>query len=220
MAKETPTEKKVATATSTTRSTNTTATKAPRTTRAPRADALRNEDALLEAAKVVFANIGVDAPVREIAAQAGVGVGTLYRRFPTRSDLVVGVFKREVDACAAEAPKLATAHPPGEALSRWLKRYCQFIVTKKGLASALHSGDPAFDALPAYFRSNFEPALTDLLAAAAKAGEARHDVDAYDLLRAIGNLASTGGKDGPDGMEHTYRMLDLMIDGLRFGTPR
>lgn len=209
MAKETPTEKKVATATNT-----------PHATRAPRADALRNEDALLEAAKVVFANIGVDAPVREIAAQAGVGVGTLYRRFPTRSDLVVGVFKREVDACAAEAPKLANAHPPGEALSRWLKRYCQFIVTKKGLASALHSGDPAFDALPAYFRSNFEPALTDLLTTAAKAGEARHDVDAYDLLRAIGNLASTGGKDGPDGMEHTYRMLDLMIDGLRFGTPR
>lgn len=197
----------------------------PTPKKATRADALRNEDALLEAAKAVFAISGVDAPVREIAAHAGVGVGTLYRRFPKRSDLVVGVFKREVDACAADAATLAKSHPPGEALARWLKRYCQFIVTKKGLASSLHSGDPAFNALPAYFRSNFEPALTDLLNAAANAGEARADIDAYDLLRAIGNLASAGGTtekdgtDGKDGMEHTYRMLDLMIDGLRFGKP-
>jgi AcrR family transcriptional regulator len=191
-----------------------------------RADAARNEDAVLEAAKTVFATSGVDAPVREIAKTAGVGVGTLYRRFPKRSDLVVAVFKREVDACAKDAKTLAKDHPPGEALSRWLRRYCRFIVTKKGLASALHSGDPAFDALPDYFRSNFEPALQNLLAAAAKAGEARSDIDAYDLLRAIGNLASagstSGGKAGDDpehheGMQHTYRMLDLMIDGLRYG---
>ncbi len=195
-----------------------------------RADAARNEDAVLEAAKTVFATAGVDAPVREIAKTAGVGVGTLYRRFPKRSDLVVAVFKREVDACAADARTLAEDCPPGEALSRWLRRYCRFIVTKKGLASALHSGDPAFDALPDYFRSNFEPALQNLLSAAAKAGEARSDIDAYDLLRAIGNLASagstSGGKAGGnagddpehhEGMQHTYRMLDLMIDGLRYG---
>ena len=197
-----------------------------------RADAARNEDAVLEAAKTVFATAGVDAPVREIAKTAGVGVGTLYRRFPKRSDLVVAVFKREVDASAADAKTLANDHPPGEALSRWLRRYCRFIVTKKGLASALHSGDPAFDALPDYFRSNFEPALQNLLSAAAKAGEARSDIDAYDLLRAIGNLASagstSGGKAGGnagddpehhEGMQHTYRMLDLMIDGLRHGKP-
>lgn len=187
-----------------------------------RADAARNEDAVLEAAKTVFATAGVDAPVREIAKTAGVGVGTLYRRFPKRSDLVVAVFKREVDACAADAKTLAHDHPPGEALSRWLRRYCRFIVTKKGLASALHSGDPAFDALPDYFRSNFEPALQNLLSAAAKTGEARSDIDAYDLLRAIGNLASAGSTSGGnpehhEGMQHTYRMLDLMIDGLRYG---
>ncbi|MBP3126108.1 TetR/AcrR family transcriptional regulator [Thalassospira sp. ER-Se-21-Dark] len=185
-----------------------------------RADAARNEDAVLEAAKTVFAKSGVDAPVREIAKTAGVGVGTLYRRFPKRSDLVVAVFKREVDACATDAKTLANDYPPGEALSRWLRRYCQFIVTKKGLASALHSGDPAFDALPDYFRSNFEPALENLLDAAAKAGEARSDIDAFDLLRAIGNLASSGSKSADaEGMEHTYRMVDLMIDGLRFGKP-
>tara|TARA_B100000674_G_scaffold320269_1_gene266801 strand:+ start:675 stop:1313 length:639 start_codon:yes stop_codon:yes gene_type:complete len=190
-----------------------------------RADAARNEDAVLEAAKTVFAKSGVDAPVREIAKAAGVGVGTLYRRFPKRSDLVVAVFKREVDACAADAKTLAKDNPPGVALSQWLRRYCRFIVTKKGLASSLHSGDPAFDALPDYFRSNFEPALQSLLTAAAKAGEARSDIDAFDLLRAIGNLASAGSQSGGDtddpeqneGMQHTYRMLDLMIDGLRFG---
>jgi AcrR family transcriptional regulator len=90
-----------------------------------RADAQRNEDALLEAAKAVFATTGVDAPVREIAAKAGVGLGTLYRRFPTRADLIAAVFRREVDACTAEAEALAAEYLPGEALSRWLKRYTE-----------------------------------------------------------------------------------------------
>ncbi len=184
-----------------------------RPNRRVRADARRNEDAVLEAAREVFATMGVDAPAREIAARAGVGVGTLYRRFPKRSDLVAGVFRREVDACAAEAGALAAEHPPGEALALWLKRYAGFIATKKGLAAALHSGDPAFDALPDYFRTSFEPALASLLDAAAAAGEVR-GVAPYDLLRAIGNLSAATGEDGP---AHARRMLDLLIDGLRFG---
>jgi len=179
-----------------------------------RADARRNEDAVLEAAKQVFAASGVDAPVREIAARAGVGVGTLYRRFPNRSDLVAAVFRREVDACAAEAAALAAAHSPGEALGLWLRRYTRFIATKKGLAAALHSGDQVFETLPAYFRTNFEPALTALLEAAAAAGEIRGGVAAYDLLRAVGNLSVASGEEGD---QHTQRMLDLLIDGLRYG---
>ncbi|MCM2473063.1 TetR/AcrR family transcriptional regulator [Rhizobium sp. CG5] len=179
-----------------------------------RADAQRNEDAVLEAAKQVFKTLGVDAPVREIAAMAGVGVGTLYRRFPQRSDLVAAVFRREVDACAAEATSLAADHPPGEALARWLKRYTDFIATKRGLAAALHSGDPAFDALPAYFRASFEPVLKSLLDAAAASGEVRGDVAPYDLLRAIGNLSSASGEDSAG---HAGAMVDLLIDGLRFG---
>lgn len=179
-----------------------------------RADARRNQDAVLEAAKKVFLTSGVDAPVREIAAEAGVGVGTLYRRFPKRSDLVAAVFRREVDACAAEAASLAATHPPGEALTRWLRRYAEFIATKRGLATALHSGDPAFDMLPSYFRARFEPALAALLEAAATAGAVRADVAPYDLLRAIGNL--TVARDG-DGADHTRRMVDLFIDGLRYG---
>ncbi len=179
-----------------------------------RADAQRNEDAVLEAAKAVFAELGVDAPVREIAARAGVGMGTLYRRFPKRADLVAAVFRREVDACAAEAQRLTQTCPPLEALTRWLRRYSAFIGTKRGLSAALHSGDPAFDTLPDYFRANFEPALAGLLERAATAGEIGSNADAYDLLRAIGNLsvaAETGGA------EHTGRMIDLLIDGLRFG---
>ena len=179
-----------------------------------RADAQRNEDAVLGAAKAVFTESGVDATVREIAARAGVGMGTLYRRFPTRSDLIAAVFRREVDACAAEAVTLAAAHQPGEALKRWLKRYAVFLGTKKGLAAALHSGDPAFGALPAYFRSRFEPALGALLSAAAAANEGRGDIEPYDLLRAIGNLSVASGDDSA---AHTARMLDLLIDGLRHG---
>jgi AcrR family transcriptional regulator len=182
--------------------------------RSIRADAQRNEDAVLEAAKAVFATSGVDATVREIAAKAGVGLGTLYRRFPNRADLVAAVFRREVDACTAQAAALAAAHPPGEALSQWLNRYTAFIATKKGLASALHSGDPAFETLPAYFRAKFEPALTLLLKAAETAGQVRPGVAPYDLLRAIGNLSVASGDDGAD---HAQRMVGLLLDGLRFG---
>jgi AcrR family transcriptional regulator len=177
-----------------------------------RADAQRNEDVVMAAAKELFASMGVDATVRDIAARAGVGVATVYRRFPKRSDLVAAVFRTEVDACAAEAATLAAAHPPDTALSLWLKRYTGFIATKKGLASALHSGDPAYAALPDYFRARFEPALARLLASAATTGKVRDDVAPYDLLRAIGNLSVTSDAEGA---AHTHRMVDLLIDGLR-----
>ena len=178
-----------------------------------RADAQRNLDALLEAAKAVFSASGVDAPVREIAAEAGVGVATVYRHFPLRSDLVAAVFRREVDACAAAAPVLAREHAPDEAVARWLRRYMSFIATKRGLAAALHSGDPAFDALPAYFRQHLEPALQSLLDAAVGAGQMRGGMAPGDLLRAVSNLATTNGDDGP---AHSRRMVDLFIDGLRY----
>lgn len=182
-----------------------------------RADARRNEDALLEAAKAIFAASGVDAPAREIAARAGVGVGTLYRRFPSRADLVIAVFKREVDACTAEATTLAASNPPGEALALWLRRFTKFIAAKRGLAQALHSGDPAFQALPDYFRQNFEPVLAGLLDAAVEAGAVRAGIEPYELLRAIGNLAAIKGAE-PEG--ETPVMVELLIDGLRSGAGR
>lgn len=185
--------------------------------RAPRrlrADAQRNIDSLLEAAKAVFGSSGVDAPAKEIADLAGVGVGTLYRHFPQRSDLVKAVFQREVDACADAAPALSAAHDPGAALANWLHRYAEFLATKRGLATALHSGDPAFDALPGYFMQRLGPALGSLLDAAAGAGEIRADICAEDLLYAVSNLCLPLSDEGA---AYSQRMVALLIDGLRYG---
>ena len=187
----------------------------PAISRAPRADAQRNLDALLKAAKSVFMAFGVDAPVRKIAEEAGVGVGTLYRHFPNRADLVAAVFRREIDACANAAAPLAAAHPPFEALSLWIERYVGFVATKKGLAVALHSGDAAYESLPPHRNQRLIPALRGLLETAASAGEIRPGIDAYDLLNAVGSLYMSV-RDEP-GAESARRMVALLIDGLRYG---
>lgn len=194
--------------------TTTGATDAPRRRRS---DAQRNVDSVREAAKVEFAESGVDAPMRRIAARAGVGVGTIYRHFPQRSDLVVAVFQHEVDDCAEAAATLAAEYPPGEALSRWLQRYLGFIATKRGLHTALHSGDPAFDPLPDYFTDHLRPALGALLDAAAAAGEVREGVEPTELLHAIAMLSVPGD---PDASGRAERMVDLLVDGLRYGAGR
>lgn len=181
--------------------------------RAPRADAQRNLDALVVAAKQVFARSGVDAPVREIAEAAGVGVGTLYRHFPQRADLVVAVYRQAVDATADAAPLLAAQYPPGEAVAQWMQRFVDFIGTKRGLAASLHSGDPAFAPLPAYFRERFYPTLKGLLDAAVAAGEIRSDINPTDLFTAASNLAH-------DDVEQGRRMVALLVDGLRHGAGR
>lgn len=184
------------------------------TKRTVRADAQRNIDALLQAALAVFKTAGVDAPVRAIAEQAGVGIGTLYRHFPQRSDLIIAVFRQQVDACADAAPVLAAEHTPGAALARWMQRYADFIVNKRGLATALHSGDPAFNMLPAYFEARLRPALQALLDAAASAGEVRADIEPDDLLRAVGCLCMAAHDDQTD---YVRRMVALLVDGLRYG---
>jgi AcrR family transcriptional regulator len=183
------------------------------TPRRLRADAQRNVGALLEAAKVVFAASGVDAPAKEIADLAGVGVGTLYRHFPQRSDLVKAVFQRGVDDCADAATELAAAHQPAAALALWLHQYTEFLATKRGLAAALHSGDPAFDALPGYFMERLGPALGSLLEAAGAAGEIRADISARDLLHAIAQLCVPVPDDGP---AYSQRIVAVLIDGLRY----
>src|SRR6202142_4225197 len=180
-----------------------------------RADAQRNIEALLHAAMTVFARDGVDAGVRQIAEQAGVGVGTVYRHFPQRSDLIIAVFRREVDACAEAAVALATAYPPGEALARWMRRFVDFISAKRGLAAALHSGNAAYSPLPDYFNARLRPAMRMLLSAAQAAGEVRPGADPDDLLTAVASLC--GPRPGTD-PEHPRRMVALLIDGLRSGT--
>jgi len=179
-----------------------------------RADARRNLAALLDAALQVFATQGVDAPVRDIAEKAGVGVGTLYRHFPQRSDLIVAVFRNEVDACVAAAADLAARHEPDEALRLWLERFVDFVAAKRGLSAALHSGDAAYEPLPAYLMDQLGPALAGLLDAAAAYGAVRAGTSAPDLLLAIAQLCRPDGRGGITPASRA--MVDLLIDGLRY----
>ena len=126
--------------------------------RPKRADARRNEEALLEAAAAVFVKSGVDAPVRDIAAEAGVGMGTIYRHFPTRADLVIAVYRHQVEACAEAGPALlASSSTPHAALTRWVGLFVDFLTTKHGLAAALQSDSARFETLHAYFLDRLVP---------------------------------------------------------------
>jgi len=183
-----------------------------RAPRRRRVDALRNTDALLDAAKTVFATSGVNAPAKEITDLAGVGVGTLYRHFPQRSDLVKAVLEHEIDACADAGPVLRAKHEPVVALEKWLLRYTEMLATKEGLASALHKGDPTFDALAGYFLQRLEPALGSLLEAATETGSIRNDVSARDLLYAVALLCLPAPGEGH---EYNVRMIAVFVDGLR-----
>lgn len=177
-----------------------------------RADARRNVDALVEAARKVFATSGVDAPAKEITDLAGVGVGTLYRHFPQRADLVKAVVESGIDAVADAGPELAAAHEPWEALARWIDVFTELLGTKRGLASALHSGDPAFEGLPGYFMQRLGPTLTALLDAAAADGAIREDVDAEGLMYSIAQLCQpVRGRD----FEHNRQMVAVLLNGLR-----
>ncbi len=181
-------------------------------TRRPRADAQRNVAALLDAAKAVFATSGVDAPAKEITDQAGVGVGTLYRHFPQRSDLVLAVLKHEIDACADAGAALSAASPPGVALAQWIQRYTELVATKAGLASALQSADAAHQAMRVHFHQRMEPVLEALLAAARAAGEIRADVTAADILYAVALLCQPIPGAGPG---YSQRLVGIFVDGLR-----
>ena len=185
------------------------------TPRLVRVDAQRNIESLLEAAKALFMSSGVDVSMKEIADRAGVGVGTLYRHFPLRSDLISAVFKREIDACAAEAPLLAASHPPDIALDLWLQRYTGFVATKHGLAAALHSGDAAYSTLRTRFEERVGPALRMLLENAVAAGLVHDGEDPLELLGAVANLCipAPGSTDN----SRAYRMVALMMKGLRYG---
>jgi AcrR family transcriptional regulator len=180
--------------------------------RAKRVDAQRNLRSLLDAAMEVFAQSGVDAPVREIAERAGVGVGTVYRHFPQRADLIVAVMKSQIDACADAAAEFAEQNEPGEALARWMQRYVDFIVTKRGLSGALQSDSAAYAALPEYFYGRLRPALASLLQAAVDRNVIRPGFEADELLRAVATLC----KANPDeDTAATRKMVGLLVDGLR-----
>ena len=189
----------------------------PTQRRPMRADGRRKMAALLEAATAVFARSGVDAPVREMAEAAGVGLGTVYRHFPRRSDLIAAVFQSRVDACAAAAAGIAAKYEPAEALSRWMQRYVDFIGTKQGLAAALHSVDPAYSSLPQYFDEHLRPALKGLLDEAVRSGAIRKSIEARELLGAVGTLCCQGPHMN---IASARRMVGLLVDGMRYGAAK
>jgi AcrR family transcriptional regulator len=185
--------------------------------RSKRADARRNEKTLLDAAAAVFVASGVDAPVRDIAAKAGVGLGTIYRHFPTRAELVIAVYRHQVEACAEAGPALlASSSTPHAALAQWIDLFVDFLITKHGLAAALRSDSARFEALHAYFLDRLVPVCAQLLDAAAAAGEIRADVDAYGLMFGVGNLCA--GADG-DARYDARRMAGLLVAGLLQSRP-
>ncbi|MGW8725852.1 TetR/AcrR family transcriptional regulator [Streptomyces sp. NPDC055808] len=181
--------------------------------RSKRADALRNQQTLLDAAAAVFVTSGVDAPIREIAARAGVGMGTIYRNFPTRADLVVAVYRHQVDACAEAGPNLLVeGGSPFAALRQWVDLFVDFLVTKHGLAKAMQSDSSGFDALLAYFQERLVPVCARLLDAAVDAGEIRPGTQAHELMRGIGNLCI--GRDS-DPRYDPRRLVELLLRGLQ-----
>jgi AcrR family transcriptional regulator len=178
-----------------------------------RSDARRNEATLLAAAAAAFIASGVDVPVRDVAAMAGVGVGTIYRHFPTRADLIVAVYRHQVEACVDAGPTLLrdskSAHA---ALTDWIDLFVDFLITKRGLAGALRSDSAAFETLHAYFLDRLVPVCAQLLKAAAAAGEIVPDVEAYELMRGVGNIC-IGADTDPN--YDARRMVRLVIAGLR-----
>ncbi len=188
----------------------------PNPQRHVRADAQRNLETVLRTAKEVFASAGVDVSMREIASRAGVGVGTLYRHFPRRIDLVAAVFHQEMDACAESAAVLAAKYPPFEALASWMQQFTALVVTKRGLAAALHSGDPVFDGLPQRRDRVVRPAFLKLFHAAVLAGEVRADVDPEEFLDAVSSLCIGAYDARPD---FAQRMVALFVDALRCKAP-
>ncbi len=178
-----------------------------------RADARRNEQTLLAAAAEVFVTSGVEAPVRDIAAKAGVGMGTIYRHFPTRAELIIAVYRHQVDTCAEAGPTLlASNESPYDALSQWIDLFVDFLATKHGLAAVMRSDHAGFKALHTYFLDRLVPVCAELLDATARDDKIPADIDSLELMRAVGNLCvSIDGNSGYD----PHRMARLLIAGLR-----
>jgi AcrR family transcriptional regulator len=180
-----------------------------------RADAQRNRDKLLVAATEAFAEDGQDVALEAVAARAGVGIGTLYRHFPSRGALVQEAYRLEVDALCDTAPSLLAAMAPDQALHAWMERFAQYVATKRGMGEALRSSVASDSPLFAQTRVRIVGALQLVISAGAADGSLRGDVDPEDVFRAMGavwHLPMT-----PGWQEHVKRLLDLLVDGLRFG---
>ena len=181
--------------------------------RKPRADALRNRDRVLEAARTVFSAGGSEASLEAVARTAGVGIGTLYRHFPTREALFEAVYRHEVQQLADLAERLKKEAGPIEALRQWLHSIVKFVATKKGMSTALALAIAKDSDLVSYSSDRLTRAIGLLLEQAIAAGEIRSDVSAEDLLRAIVGMCYT--HDQPGWQKNVLRLVDIFVDGLR-----
>ena len=172
------------------------------------AGARRTRKALLDAAAQMFVERGVQAPIRDIAARAGVGVGTVYRHFPDRAELVIAVYRHQIDECVALAEKLSSSSAPGRALEQWISAFVEFLETKHGLGVALQSDDAGFHSLHSLMLDKLVPACGLLVEHAVAQGELDPEVTAYALMRAVGNLCILGsGYEREDAQAMVVRLL-------------
>ena len=185
----------------------------PETVRKPRADAVRNRERVLEAAKAVFSAGGSEASLEAVARHAGVGIGTLYRHFPTREALYEAVYRREVEQLGDLAEQLQNAPEPVEALRRWLRANVQFVATKKGMVAALALVAAGSSELQAYSFDRLTKSIGTLLARAVAAGAIRDDISAEDVLRALIGMCYMHDQAG--WQTTALRLLDVFVDGLR-----
>jgi AcrR family transcriptional regulator len=181
--------------------------------RKPRADGVRNRERLIDVAKTAFAEAGPDVSLEEIARRAGVGIGTLYRHFPTRLAIVEAVYRREVQQLADAAERLLETRPAIEALHEWLKLFVDYMATKKVIAPALGSMAGGVSELYAASGVVLRSAVEQLVAAATAAGEIRPDIEAADVMQALIGFAM--GASGPGWEARTLRLIDILMDGLR-----
>jgi AcrR family transcriptional regulator len=181
--------------------------------RKPRADGQRNRERLAAAAKAAFAETGPAASLEEIARRADVGIGTLYRHFPTRDAIIEAVYRREVEQLAAAATRLMDSRTPGKALHEWLRLLIDHIATKKVVAQAISPAVGGVAALYPASGARLTEAMSQLMARAMASGDIRDDVESADLLRAL--VGFTYGAEAPGWRESTLRLLDVLMDGLK-----
>ncbi len=183
------------------------------TARKPRADALRNRERILEVAKAAFTRQGANASLEEIAKQAGVGAGTLYRHFPTRDELIEGVYRNEVEKLAAAAARFAETMSPLEALRAWMLLLVDYIAAKHIIAPALNTIAGGPSRLYEGSRGLIQGAIDGLVKRSKRSGDLRKDLDAFDLLRALIGVSHVGS--GADWQQSARRLVDILIAGSR-----
>ena len=185
----------------------------PKASRKPRADAIRNRDRVLDAATIVFGDGRPDASLEAVARLADVGIGTLYRHFPTREALFEAVYRHEVDQLSEFAERLKSEAAPVEALRRWLHANVQLVATKKGMLAALALAAHARSELYAYSFDRLTKAVGTLLQRAVESGEIRADIMPEDLLRTLIGMCYL--HEQPGWQATVMRMVDVFVDGLR-----